>query len=183
MRSRKRESKLIHDYSRCSWQGSAVALFTAERINKVPDPIRIEPHPESEHSYHELREQFRAENLERVRSLLNDYRINGVKMKLMGQPMALEGATTPEARAKLLLSALDSPVTQDFGLEDIPADLCKQLDDLVDKCSLSEQVTWAEGTEGVVDHDAPALPVPVDMLTDDELCKYVDQSIEESKNG
>jgi hypothetical protein len=145
----------------------------------VPDPLRIEPHPESERSYHEQREQFRAENLKRIQSLLQDYRLNGVRMKIMGTPLALEGATTPELRAKALLKALDEAVVQDFGLAEVPPDIREQLDSLIEECDLFEKMALPEG-EGT-DHDAPALPVPVEMLTEEEIIQYVDDSIEESK--
>jgi hypothetical protein len=150
-------------------------------MNRVPDPLRIEPHSESERSAYELREQYRADNLARIRALLTDYRINGVKMKLMGVPMALEGGNTPEARAKLMLAALDAPVTQNFGLADVPLELRTELLELADECEVFDRVTWADSVAGVVDHDAPATERnPYDM-SEPELLAYVDDAIEESK--
>ncbi len=149
----------------------------------MTDPLRIEPHPESERTYHEQREAFRAQNLQRIRSLLADYRIGNVKMKLMGRPLALDGATTPTLRAQALLAALDAPVTQDFGLDDIPLDLRRELASLAEECEKFEQVTWADGVEGVEDHDAPSTPIAVEKMTEQEQLDYVDLAIEESKRN
>ena len=147
----------------------------------MADPLHIQPHPEAERSYYDLREQFRADNVSRIRALLNDYRVNGVKMKLMGTPLALQGGTTPEKRAELLLAALDAPVTQDFGLADVPADIRKQLDDLLGECETFERVTWDDSVAGVVEHDGPAVPIEVEMMTEAEQITYVDHAIEASR--
>ncbi len=146
----------------------------------MTDPLRIEPHPESERTYHEQREAFRAQNLQRIRSLLADYRVGKVSMKMMGRPLAVDGATTPELRAKALLAALDAPVTQDFGLDDIPLDLRRELASLAAECEQFEKVTWADGS-GTVDHDGPRAACPVQYMTEQEQLDYVDRAIEESK--
>lgn len=147
----------------------------------MTNPLHLEPHPESERSYAELRSEFRAENLQRIRSLLKDYRVNGVNMKLLGEPLAALGGTTPEKRAKLLLEALDSPVEQDFNLGSVPVEFIQRLGDLVAECDEFEQVTWPDGM-GAVDHDAPPAPIPVEMMTDAEQCEYVDRAIKSSED-
>jgi hypothetical protein len=148
----------------------------------MPDPLHLEPHPESERSPYELREQFRAENLDRIRSLLKDYRVNGVNMKMMGQPLAALGGTTPAKRAGLLLAALDESVEQDFNLGSAPLELIHKLGDIAADCEEFEKVTWPDGV-GAVDHDGPPAPIPVEMMTDAEQCAYVDRAIEESKKN
>jgi hypothetical protein len=142
----------------------------------MSDPLHLSPHPESERSPYELREQFRAQNLARIRSLLKDYRVNGVNMKMMGQPLAALGGTTPEKRAKLMLEALDQPVEQDFNLSAVPPALMEKIGELALECDEFDKVTWPDGV-GAVDHDARALPVPVEMMTEREQVEYVDRAI------
>jgi hypothetical protein len=143
----------------------------------MPDPLHITPHPEQERSYAEMRDEYRAQNLQRIRGLLKDYRLNGVKMKLMGRPLDLQG----EARSKALLAALDEPVTQDFGLGDVPMELSVKLEDLAQESVAHDSVTWDDSVEGVVDHDAPEILIPVEKMTDEELLLYVDTAIENSR--
>lgn len=146
----------------------------------------IEPHFNEERSYHELREEFRAQNLQRIRSLLKDYHIvskdgKQVALKMMGEPLALQGGTTPAKRAELLDKALCEPVSQDFGLAEVPDSLWQQVEKLAEESMLSTSVTWEEGTEGTVDHEGPPMEKPIHEMSEPELIAYVDDAIEESK--
>lgn len=144
------------------------------------DPLHIEHHPEEEHSLHELRSEFRADNLLRIQSELVDYRVGNVQMKMMGAPLAMQGGTTPTTRARLLDHALCEPVTQDFGLGDVPSDLADRVSRLAEESLTHDLVSHPSG----VDHDAPAVACPVEYMTEQEQLDYVDLAIEESrKNG
>lgn len=146
----------------------------------MPDPLRIEPHPEEERSLHELRSEFRADNLARIQSQLVDYRVGNVQMKMLGVPLAMQGGTTPATRARLLDRALCEPVTQNFGLGDVPSELADRVSRLAEESLTHDLVSHPSGVE----HDAPAAAIPVEEMTEQEQMDYVDLAVEESrKNG
>jgi hypothetical protein len=72
------------------------------------------------------------------------------------------------------------PVTQDFGLGAAAHTWSSRLEKEAIAALEHDSVTWADGTEGVVDHDAPAC-ADVTTMTDDDLCEYVDFAVKESE--
>lgn len=147
--------------------------------------LEIVPHPEEQRSYAELREEFRADALANLRSKYEGQHPLGWNMvgdharDHFSQEYA-PGQTSPWALE--MLRWLDEPVSQDFGLGAVPFTESVKIEEQAQRALLHEQVTWEEGTEGTVDHDAPAC-APVETMSDEELADYVDRSIKESERG
>jgi len=60
--------------------------------------------------------------------------------------------------------------------------LSVRLENLAKESVLHESATWDDSVAGVTDHDSPAC-APVESMTDDEICDYVNKSIEDSERG
>jgi hypothetical protein len=137
----------------------------------------ILPHPDERVPLAELRAQFRAANLARIREQLVDYRVNGVRMKMLGEPIG--GSASHRARA--LDRALCEPVRLDFGLDEVPSDIIARVSKLASEAATHDSVTWDSAVSGVSDLDAP--PCDLAAMTDDELCDYVARAISESASA
>ena len=142
----------------------------------------VTPHPERQRSYAELRSEFRAQRLEDLRSQMSKHQLG---WGVVGDPEKSRVHYTAEQWCREMLLRLDDPVTQDFGLGDLSIDdvnlLGALLESLAQESEEFERVTWPPGTEGTVDHDAPALEQPVAAMSDEALCDYVEMSIIESE--
>lgn len=139
----------------------------------------IQPHPEEQRSYAELREEFRAEHTSNLRAQMSSHHRGWC---VIGDPESSRVHFTASQWARELDKHLCEPVTQDFGLNSVPQAMWEWLEDLASKSLLHDSVTWEDSVEGVVDHDASPCP-PVESMTDYEICEYVDRSIKESKRG
>jgi hypothetical protein len=137
----------------------------------------LQPHPEVERSYAELREEFRATHLADLRSQFADHkyarRWNWIKELGERYPSPVDWALE-------MLKRLDAPVKLDFGLSETPESLGEKLNKQAIAALEHEQVTWDDSVEGVVDHDAAPMP-DHRTLTDDEICDYVEREIERSR--
>lgn len=145
----------------------------------MPDLIQeLIQHPDIERSAFELRAEFRAMRRAEIHSQLQSHPCRwGV---LADGPARDRFDTTHWAME--MMHRLDSPVTQDFGLIEVPRSLGERLETLAHKAILHDSVTWDDSVEGTVDHDAPPC-ADVTTMTDSELCDYVDRAIQESTNG
>jgi len=138
----------------------------------MPEMIVI-PHPDEQRSYFELREEFRHENQHRIHDQLFQHPLG---WGVLGDPNYARDRYAPEEWARELDLYLRDSVIQDFGL---PGSDSEQLEKLAKESILFESATWEDGTEGVVDHDAPACK-PIDSMTEQEICDYVAWAIKES---
>jgi hypothetical protein len=141
--------------------------------------LEIIPHPEQQRTYFELREEFRRDNQERIHSQLKSHPVG---WGVLGDSELARDRYSAGDWAKSLLAHLDAPVVQDFGLRDVPFTESVRIEKLAKESLLHDSVTWEDGTEGVVDHDAPPCE-DVTTMTDERLFEYVDRSIEESRRG
>ncbi len=137
----------------------------------------IQPHPEEQRSYAELRAEFRASALANLRAQMKRHPSGYL---YIGEDRIRRDFTAAEW-AQVMLRHLDASVTQDFGLLDAPSKLEAELADLAEKSLLHESVTWDDSVAGVTDHDAPPCS-DVSTMSDDQLCDYVDSAIKESEN-
>src|ERR1700691_5677910 len=139
--------------------------------------LEIIPHPDEQRSLAELRFEFRAAALSHLRSQYTSHHQLGWSMT--GDPSTSRPRYSAEQWAMELDRHLLSPVTQDFGLGAAHRWSARLEKEAI--ASLEhERVTWADGTEGVVDHDAPAC-ADVTTMTDDALIAYVDYAVKESE--
>lgn len=132
----------------------------------------LTPHPEEQRSLAELREEYRAKHRAELRWQMTHHLGWGV----IGAPEKSRVHYSAEEWAREMLTRLDAPVNWELSGEVKEAG---KLEELAQKALLHEQVTWAEGTEGTVDHDAPPCK-PVHLMTDEEIVRYVDHAIERS---
>jgi hypothetical protein len=152
----------------------------------MPDHLHLVPHPHEEKSYYELREQFRAENQARIQRMLRDHEVRRYNektgewdivvktgFKVMGDTLGF----SPEERGAAMLTDLNTrPVDQLFGLDMVP----DYLIDKVEELSAETEVFDKVNIPGGVEHDAPACP-PVETMTEQEICEYVDRAVEDSR--
>ena len=140
--------------------------------------LEITPHPDEQRSLAELRSEFRSAALSSLRSQYTSHHQLGWSMT--GDPATARTRYTPEQWAMELDRYLLSPVTQDFGLGEARHAWSARLEKEAIAALEHDRVTWADGTEGVVDHDAPAC-ADVTTMTDDALIAYVDYAVKESE--
>lgn len=145
----------------------------------MPDLLLETPHPDEQRSLAELRAEFRADNLARIRSRFEGY--HPVGWQMIGDSSRARDHYSAEQWAIEMLRRLDAPVTQDFGLQDAPLSVEADLAELADAALLHDSVTWDDSVPGVHDHDAPPC-ADVHTMTDEQLCTYIDSAIEESKH-
>lgn len=138
------------------------------------DELIITPHPYEEKSYYELREQFRAENLARVRSKITEYIIPRgdyeaiTPFKIMPDRHTMEAhKVSSDGKVTLIETDLFPP---------LPANLLEQASELAEESLVFDAVDIPGG----VDHDGPACP-KLDSMTDAEICEYVATTIERSQ--
>ena len=139
----------------------------------------VTPHPEEDVSPAILREQFREDHRLNLRSQMSKHPLG---WGVIGDTETARDKFSGEGWAREILRCLDSPVSQDFGLDNVPFTVSIRLEEQAQRSILHESVTWDDETEGVVDHDAPECQ-DVREMTDDELADYVDRSIRESARG
>jgi hypothetical protein len=143
--------------------------------------LEIIPHPDEQRTYAELREEFRAANLQRIRSEFCGQHPLGWNM--IGDPSTARDRYTAEQWAMEMLDRLDDPCRQDFGLTSNHANrLGARLEKQAQAALDHDSVTWPEGTDGTADADAPAC-CDVGAMTDEELCDYIDTAIQGSKRN
>jgi hypothetical protein len=139
--------------------------------------LELIPHPDEQRSLAELRSEFRASALANLRAQYTSHHELGWSMT--GDPAASRPRYSAEQWAYEMDRHLLDPVTQDFGLG-----AAHQWSSRLEKEAVAalehDSVTWADGTEGVVDHDAPAC-ADVTTMSDDDLCEYVDYAVKESQ--
>ena len=140
--------------------------------------LELTPHPHEERSLAELRYEFRALNLERIRDSYTGSHPVGWAMS--GDPLYARNRYTAEEWSYLMDLRLCEPVTQSFGLDSAPTSLGEELESLAQKSMLHESVTWDASVEGTVDHDAPAC-ADILRMSDDDICAYVHSAIEASR--
>jgi hypothetical protein len=140
--------------------------------------LEITPHPDEQRSLAELRSEFRSESLANLRSQYAGKHELG--WNIIGDPETSRSHFTPEQWAYEMDRHLLSPVSQDFGLNDVPSATSVKLEKQAQAALSHDEVTWSDDTEGVVEHDAPAC-CEVGQMTDEQLCEYVDRSIKESE--
>jgi hypothetical protein len=138
----------------------------------------LTPHPDEQRNLAELRSEFRAAALSHLRDQYSGHHPLGWMMT--GDPARARDRYYAELWSFEMLHHLDDPVTQDFGLGDVPSSLSSKVERYA-KESLME-ATFPADTAGTYDHDAPAC-CDVGEMTDEELCDYVTASIEESARG
>lgn len=139
----------------------------------MTDLLLETPHPDEQRSYAELRKEFR---LTHRQSLIDQMSTHPLGWGIIGDPLRARDRYTAEEWAIELDHHLLTPVIQDFSLDRVPVEMWDRLAKLAHNSLLHESVTWDDEVEGVVDHDAPPCP-PVDTLTDEQLCQYVEDSI------
>jgi hypothetical protein len=139
--------------------------------------LEIIPHPDEQRSLAELRSEFRASALASLRSQYTSHHQMGWSMT--GDPAASRPHYSSEQWAYEMDRHLLDPVTQDFGLGAAHT-WSARLEKEAIAALEHDSVTWADGTEGVVDHDSPAC-ADVTTMSDDDLADYVDRSIKESE--
>ena len=139
----------------------------------------IERYYEEKLSLAALRSQFRAVHLESLRDRIQSHLLG---WGVIGDTMCARSHYDAEQWALEMLHHLDDPVTQSFGLDTVPREIGTRLEDQARAALEHDSVTWDDSVDGVVDHDA-APCAPVETMTDDELCDYIDDSIKESENG
>ena|ERR1700685_1915174 len=141
----------------------------------------ITPHPEQQRTYAELRSEFRTENQNRIHSQLMSHPVGwgvlGDSSLAWDRYSHQSIGQEPSEWASEMLSRLDAPVVQDFGLGDVPFTASLAIEKLAQAALLHDSVTWEDGP-GVTDSDAPACDLQ--GMTEDELCDYVERSIQES---
>jgi hypothetical protein len=142
--------------------------------------LELVPHPDEQRNLAELRSEFRSDALVNLRSQYAGHHPIGWNM--VGDSATARDRYSPEQWAMEMDRHLCDPVTQDFGLGAVPPAISARLEKQAAAALAHDSVTWAEGTEGTRDHDAPAC-ADVTTMSDDELCAYVDRSIKESSNG
>lgn len=135
------------------------------------------PHPDEQRTYAALRSEFRALALARIRDSYTGSHPLGWAMT--GDPLYARDRYTAEEWSYILDRRLCDPVTQDFGLDAAPSTLGDELEELAQRAVLHDSVTWDDSVHGVTDHDAPPC-APVNTMTDDDICDYVDHAIKES---
>lgn len=141
----------------------------------------IQPHPEIERSYYELREEFRAQALENLRNRFNARHVQGWNSIVERPSRQMYTARGWALEMVRRLGECSGGVSSlDFGLARCPNGLGEKIEALAEKADLHETVTWAADVEGVIDHDAPFLS-DLESMTDDEICDYVDRAIERSR--
>lgn len=141
----------------------------------MPDLLDVTPHPDEQRTYAELREEFRAASLAFVRTNYAGHHPIGWQM--IGDYSMARDVFNAEDWCREMLSHLDAPVKQDFGLGNVPLAWSIRLEKQAQAAAAHDSVTWDEG----VDQDAP--PCDLAGMTDDDLCDYVDRSIKESARG
>ena len=139
----------------------------------------ITPHPEEQRSYAELRDEFRQTALVNLRGQFNSHHELGWSM--IGDPARSRARYSPEEWVKEMLLRLDEPVTQEFGLDDIPFTVSVKLEQQAQAAMLHESATWSDEVSGVVDHDAPACDLAA--MSDDQVCDYIADAIERSRDA
>ena|SRR6202140_4142333 len=145
----------------------------------MDDLLHVTPHPDEQRTYAELREEFRAANRERIHDNLLTHPLG---WGVLGDPSKSRVRFTAEEWSLQMLFHLDAPVTQDFGLGDVPAKFIARIEAQVRAALEHDSVTWDDSVPGVVDHDAPPC-CDVGAMSDDELCDYIDTAIKESAHG
>lgn len=145
----------------------------------MPELLEPTPHPEEQRSLSELRAEFRAANRERLHDQMLSHPIG---WGVIGDPRYARSLYTPEQWAIVMFNHMDSPVTQDFGLDCVPMALWLRLEKQAIDTLHHTAVTWDDSIAGVCDHEAPPCP-PVSTMTDEELCDYIDSAIKDSENG
>jgi len=146
--------------------------------------LKVVPHPDEQRSLAELRSEFRASALANLRAQYTSR--HQVGWNIIGDPATARPRYSAEQWAMEMDRHLLDPVTQDFGLG--AADpysyptfyWAQKLEKQAQAALEHDSVTWADGTEGVVDHDAPAC-ADVTTMSDDDLCEYVDYAVKESQ--
>ena len=141
--------------------------------------LELIPHPDAERTYAELRSEFRADNLHRVRSLYAGH--HPVGWAMIGDPTTARDKYMADDWAYEMLCRLDGHVAQDFGLRNVPFAMAVRVERLAQESLHHSAATWDDGA-GVTDHDAPAC-APVESMSDDDLAGYCDRSIKESERG
>lgn len=141
----------------------------------MPDTLHIVPHPEEQRTYAELRTEFRADNLERIRSEFAGQ--HPVGWNMIGDPTtARDGYSASQWRDEML-KRMDEPVIQDFGLSEVPLSVWIKMADQAVNAEYHDSVTWEEG------EDQDASPCDLSSMSEDEICDYVDREIRESARG
>jgi len=143
----------------------------------MTDLLHVTPHADEQRSLAELRSEFRSEALSNLRAQYAGRHPIGWQM--IGDPATARDHYSAEQWAMELDCHLLAPVEQDFGLSIVPDSVSVRMEKEAIAALEHDSVTWADGTEGVVDHDAPAC-CDVGRMTDEELCDYVDEAIKES---
>jgi hypothetical protein len=138
------------------------------------------PHPDSQRSYAALRAEFRASALAALRDQYAGH--HPVGWLMIGDSAHARDRYDAESWSFEMLHRLDEPVTQDFGLDSVPAAVSVKLEEQAQAAALHESVTWDDSVSGVCDHDAPPCQ-DVHTMTDVQLCDYIDAAIKESENG
>ena len=137
------------------------------------DDLIIPKHDEQP-SHAALRAEFRATALANLRAQFSSHHQLG--WSVIGDPAQARSTYSAAEWAMELDRRLTAPVTQDFGLSGAPASLGSTLEHQASDAATFDLVSIPGG----VDHDAPALGCPVELMTDDEICDYVDAAIKES---
>lgn len=142
--------------------------------------LEIIPHPDEQRSYAELRSEFRSEALANLRAQFSGTHPLGWNM--IGDSTTARDKYSADDWAYEMLCRLDGHVQQDFGLREVKLTWSARLEKEAQAALLHESATWDDSVSGVTDHDAPACP-PVELMTDDQICDYVNKSIEDSDRG
>lgn len=137
--------------------------------------LEIVPHPDEQRTYAELREEFRSDNLERIRGeFLGKHPVG---WNMVGDPTTARDRYNAVSWCRGMLARLDAPVIQDFGLGSVPGIFSMRLEKQAQAAVAHDSVTWDEGE----DQDSPACDL--ENMTDEEIAEYVDRSIRESACG
>jgi hypothetical protein len=139
------------------------------------DTTHIIPHPDEERPLHELRSEFRADNLARIRSEFRGQHPLGWNM--IGDPATARDKYTAEEWAAEMDLHLCALVTQDFSLSTVPSSLGVRVEKLAQESITHDLVSHPGGVE----HDAPACDLA--SMTDDQVCAYVDAAIHATEEG
>lgn len=135
-----------------------------------PLPGEREQHPEQERSFHELRAEFRAANLARIRSLLTPLRreVAGKVWCMMttsdAHPMPSQQVI--EAMAQSIADPSRCPVLRTFDLDRVPEVLRHRLHQKAEESLTFDTVS----VPGGVDHDGP----PLHSLTEQSILDYME---------
>lgn len=133
----------------------------------------ITPHPEMQRSFQELRQEFREENLKRVRGMISSLavsisgRIHKTRFFTDNRKLSELSQQMIEAMASSISNPSRCPIKQTFGLSEVPRYLSEKLRDKARESETFDSVSIPGG----VDHDGP----PLESLDEPSILSYMEK--------